>query len=794
VRNGASFRWLVGLLLAIPAAMWATSAIAPALQLLTGTPRHFLLPILAVAAIAAVLRRDLIVLFAVVVLVNVPYLSRTVWDIRDTTATYEMFHAIYAEFYHSGRLLLWLPYGTFGQPTEYVTGFYCSGVDFAVLLIGKLLGIRDTWILFAGARLGEQLVFLLGAFALSHALFTRRSTVYLVCLASAGGIAWYWHFFFSLRLIYVFPLALLFLMRFFERRRPEFLWLCGLACVFAGQSASYLMCLWLFALSIVGLVLFAAQPGAWRAVLSRSWRNVVPMTLFVAAAAAYLYVSATAVQGFDFTKDNRDATSGAVQLEDYLHHGGNPALTQLVSDLLAGNTDINQWDNNFYAGLLPLFFFAWGLATERTARFWAIAAACIALFWLSFGGAFSTLVYYFPTMSYFRWLAWLVPLPRVLLILAAGFGFERFWSSPPRPRLTAGLFLLLLFAVDASAAPYRKVFPLVALYGVAAAAALAPGSWTRLRGHASPAASRAFAWTPAALVVALAVDVLGYQHAVHGRLPGPTGDIASRLRQVFSVARLEYQERRTPQPSTPRAIEATSLVPVSYPLPSHNFLQWDPCALGGSEPAYVLMVPSGIRRLFSVKAQDDDDAFQRVIGCEGPKLRLVAKAVYAADDDHAAALIASTHDLDRLAVLQLPRGTALPVTGPQTGPLGNAGVTAFSANRVEVEAEVVDPRGAWLVYADGYHRGWRAAVNGRPATIAKAYLAFKAVWLPPGKSTVRLAFWDGLTSALMYLLAAWSVLVVVLLALWFVKLALGPPVTIEAKAPPLDGVAPALQL
>jgi uncharacterized membrane protein YfhO len=105
---------------------------------------------------------------------------------------------------------------------------------------------------------------------------------------------------------------------------------------------------------------------------------------------------------------------------------------------------------------------------------------------------------------------------------------------------------------------------------------------------------------------------------------------------------------------------------------------------------------------------------------------------------------------------------------------GTVQVAAFGANRIELVADVPGRHGSWLVYADGHHRGWHATVNGQPAPIAKAYIAFKAVWLPAGRSAVRFVFWDGLSSTLMYLLALWSIGVDLLLLIWLAALVADP--------------------
>jgi hypothetical protein len=50
---------------------------------------------------------------------------------------------------------------------------------------------------------------------------------------------------------------------------------------------------------------------------------------------------------------------------------------------------------------------------------------------------------------------------------------------------------------------------------------------------------------------------------------------------------------------------------------------------------------------------------------------------------------------------------------------------------------------AWLVIADTYYPGWRAEVNGAPATIQRANLAFRAVQLQSGENIVRMVYEPG---------------------------------------------------
>ena len=105
-----------------------------------------------------------------------------------------------------------------------------------------------------------------------------------------------------------------------------------------------------------------------------------------------------------------------------------------------------------------------------------------------------------------------------------------------------------------------------------------------------------------------------------------------------------------------------------------------------------------------------------------------------------------------------------------SGSLGNVSVSSFSFNHVSLEAEVFRPGGAWLYYADSYHPGWQAFVDGKAASISRANLAFKAIQLEKGKHTVRFDFFDGLRGVASYLIAAFGFLftlaVLIAMSIW----------------------------
>jgi hypothetical protein len=72
---------------------------------------------------------------------------------------------------------------------------------------------------------------------------------------------------------------------------------------------------------------------------------------------------------------------------------------------------------------------------------------------------------------------------------------------------------------------------------------------------------------------------------------------------------------------------------------------------------------------------------------------------------------------------------------PPAGGAGTAKIVEDTVHAVGIEADA--PEGGWLVLADTYYPGWRVEVDGRPARLHRANLAFRAVYLEPGRHRVR---------------------------------------------------------
>jgi hypothetical protein len=143
-----------------------------------------------------------------------------------------------------------------------------------------------------------------------------------------------------------------------------------------------------------------------------------------------------------------------------------------------------------------------------------------------------------------------------------------------------------------------------------------------------------------------------------------------------------------------------------------------------------------------------------VLGCGSPKLRLVSEAVFAESDSRAFEMVRTAPDIDSALILSgapVSDEASSKKSGPLFSETGNKiEVTRFTANSLRARVLSSDP--AWLVYADSWHPGWHARIDGRPTAVAKAYGAFKAVFVPGGEHVVEFAFENGLEGVISHVL------------------------------------------
>jgi hypothetical protein len=116
-----------------------------------------------------------------------------------------------------------------------------------------------------------------------------------------------------------------------------------------------------------------------------------------------------------------------------------------------------------------------------------------------------------------------------------------------------------------------------------------------------------------------------------------------------------------------------------------------------------------------------------------PTVSVVASARVADGLDAYKALLAPDFD---------PRTTVLLVSGePRTAPTGFSGSAEVQEERADrLRARVSASAPAFLVVPEGYDEGWTATVDGRPAPVLRANVAFRGVPVPAGTHDVALVY------------------------------------------------------
>ncbi|RDJ25356.1 hypothetical protein DWF00_15865 [Bosea caraganae] len=69
---------------------------------------------------------------------------------------------------------------------------------------------------------------------------------------------------------------------------------------------------------------------------------------------------------------------------------------------------------------------------------------------------------------------------------------------------------------------------------------------------------------------------------------------------------------------------------------------------------------------------------------------------------------------------------------------GSVKIVDYGTTEVSLAAEA--PRGGFVVLNDVWHHWWQVEVNGKPAELLRANVLFRAVAVPPGRSTIRFVF------------------------------------------------------
>lgn len=734
-------------------------------------------------------RTDLALLLLYLLLLNLPFFAPSARFVpaHDTMAYAVNFHFIYSEYFLHGEMPRWMPYNLYGTPVDYDLCYTMSPALYFTALAGRWLGVRDSLLLFKVALLLEQLALLVGMYLLARRLFARRATRLFVCAGAAATAFWATQLYYNFRIYYLVPLALYFIVRYADTRDLKYLLTAALVAAMSllGNVAFFAP---LYVL-VYGLFVVALLVRRGRRFLPAPRTVFHPLTLLLLAAVAvsvFMYLRYTA-HSFDLAMSytrGRDPITRRATLNGFLTHGGDPTDVAVLAEIVFGAPA--SIDGTLYIGLIPLLFLAYVFFNVRGDPFLVAAVltgAVVLLLSFSVLTFLAPVAYWgVPLLDYFRHLRLVRPVVKILFLMVAGYGLDAWLSRnplDPEPvsilRIgAAGMGALVLgdvvmHAMFTRALPYAQAFPndyFGAFHLLAVAVAVA---FLLLVLRASRAGRGNLGRIA---VVAFLLEITSYNYLLAYvapvRLPEVEGaryetlEDAWRqealLRDSLTVRPCAFQPQRASPAEVRRFIDRTAPLLTRYTgakySTTYSAAPVDPCL----QEYRVDYLPLPVDRLLRARlgipldkplagdphltdAVGRDPHLMEAFGCDTPKLYLAAGVHPSFNTAHAAALVRASENLHDEPVL-LVEGEP-PPSEPWTRP-GEAGTVAvrdFTANRLRATVDASSrPGGAWLVYLDAFHPGWRVTVNGERRRVATANLAFKAVRVPGGRSEVEFTF------------------------------------------------------
>ena len=361
----------------------------------------------------------------------------------DTINNFYFFYFFYNEFFLTGEIAQWMPHQFYGSPSQYWQIAAISIISYPVMLVGSIFKITNVLFLYKFTILCEHLVLLCGMYKLCNLLFKQKITTFILCIATIMNIQWTHQIFFNFRIISMFPLALYFYLSFFTKKDMRYLlytmitflaWWMG--------STIYFICIWIFVFFIIGVVLFLKDKKILKQFKSLSLQNIILLAIGILSSVCIFYQ----LKNFGtFASVGREINDGyKVPLEMFLKYGGILTLPQILEKLLMGNGD------GIYIGIIPLLLFIWSLFKVRDHKYYSFLIAAGAIAWLSFGGMFSFIAYYFPLMSTFRHIGFIHMILKILLLICAGYGLENFLSIELKRKCKylISMLIALIFLID----------------------------------------------------------------------------------------------------------------------------------------------------------------------------------------------------------------------------------------------------------------------------------------------------------------------------------------------------------
>ena len=345
-------------------------------------------------------------------------------------ATHDGFQYFTLQYYflnnaaQGGGVAQWIPYMSHGTVATLWYGIQGSLLQQVLLRLPPLVSQSDLLTLFHLSAFVDSMILLAGTWLLARRFFQLPAVVF-IAVSIVGSAVWldqpYWNF----RLYYALPLVLELGHRFLDTGRWRWFFLsANLLAIQVIGNLPYFIPVASFTVFIYFAGFAASHWGAIRERL-RSLRLNGPAAAAIAGGvASFIAVYASMVIGTGdlITYSAGRSPDGSTTLNGFLTYGGATGIQQWLDVVLNVSPSL---DLTLYAGILLLPLTLVGLVTvDRRRLHFVVAATVMLLFTL--GTLVSVAAFrVWPGMRFFRHIALVSPLVKVLIVFVAGIGLER---------------------------------------------------------------------------------------------------------------------------------------------------------------------------------------------------------------------------------------------------------------------------------------------------------------------------------------------------------------------------------
>jgi len=714
-------------------------------------------------------RFGLLILILIVIFLNLPFLSDIYVPIHDTLLYFEYFYFFYNGIFTHNAIPQWMPYEYYGVPAHLYQMDGLTPLSYLMIFLGKSFHVQNVLWLFKWAVIGEHIILAVGMYLLCRYFFRRKSTAFLLTLAlTSGATSWFSQLCFDLRVIYLLPWTLWSWFVFLDHRKLEYFWLTALLFTVAVLGTPfYTIIIWMFIFAIIGLV-YGRGKKLWQ-LFSQPWskKSILLFLLFLIVASSFFLQ-------LILLKNQVDVMAGSAlrfdKVGSFLFHGGTFEIKYHFLKFL-----INP-ESPYYIGLFPFLFVIWAAFYVRHKYLLSASTVAIFLFWLSFGGFFSVLCYFIPPMPAYHHINFTYGELKIFLLLIAGFGLEHFWGQTSGKRILGILLAvaLLIFITDMMLISGEWLLPVFMasntkelfwkginanwiFYGWSCYLIFFIILWMNvLFQKKSPDdrdQRRRNAVVLTSLALAFFIDIGMFHSQMYKLAPSLDSNQKSWV-YTTRVFPLSYQASRSNEPLTQRQKDAVALTTRKYVgaiySMSNSFCQFDMCI----SPYRSDIQPKGFNQFLKTRHLMSPEIL-KILGCGSPKLRLISNHQYFPSRAEATKALSRITEIFNMPILTKgnPRKISSIPSVPKISGLGTIAVERFSENRIDLNISVTAPEGTWLIYADSFHPGWKAKIDGKLTDIFEAYLFMKAVRIDPGQHHVSFYFYDPIATPNSYWIA-----------------------------------------